>query len=65
MTDPKYRRSFVPIDPVAYRAQLIAAGLLRPGPEWPPRVDDGAKPLPKYKTRALEDAARLDRDDDR
>lgn len=58
----KPKRGGAPIDGRAYREALIAAGLLRPHPEFTLLDETGAKPLAKYKTRALEDAKRLDRE---
>jgi hypothetical protein len=65
MTEAKYRRT-APVDPIKLRAALIAAGLLKEGQAYPPRVDDGALPLPlpRYRTTAAEDAARYTNDDE-
>lgn len=58
----KPKRASTSIDGAAYREALIAAGLLIPHPEFTLLDDTGAKPLAKYKTRALDDAKRLDRE---
>jgi hypothetical protein len=63
-TNTKTRRIGFAVDPIKLRADLIAAGLLKPGPPYPPRVDDGALPLPRYRTTAAQDAARYQRDED-
>lgn len=56
----KPKRAGTPIDGAAYREELIAAGVLRPHPEFTLLDENGAKPLAKYRTTALEDATRLD-----
>jgi hypothetical protein len=42
------------------RAKLIATGVIKPGPDNYLLDEDGCKPLAKYRTRALDDAARDD-----
>jgi hypothetical protein len=63
MTDYRNNRG-TPIDGAAYRQTLIAAGLLKEGGAFPPRVDDNCLPLPRYRTSAAQDAKRYQRDKD-
>jgi hypothetical protein len=53
-----------PVDPKALRASLIASGLLREKPADFLIDEGGGKPFPKYRTRAMDDAAYFLREED-